>query len=91
MKRESRSDRTARLLAQRLEDLAETLERSDASTKAVGRMIELASVATLNAVQLELITADRADRIWEGAEHRHPVLERVDRRLAERPRQRLAA
>jgi hypothetical protein len=88
MRGESRSERTARLLSQRLEDLAETLERSGASTKSVGRLIELASVATLHAVQLDLISAENAGSIWDGVERRHPALRRVDRRLAERPRAR---
>jgi hypothetical protein len=82
------SERTARLLSQRLEDLAETLERSGASTKSVARLIELASVATLHAVQLELLSPDRAGQIWEGAERRHPVLGQRDARLIERDRRR---
>ena len=86
MRRAKSSERTARLLSQRLEDLAETLERSGASTKSVARLLELASVATLHAVQLDLITADRADRIWTGAAQRHPVLQGQDARLAERYR-----
>lgn len=84
MARENRSERTARLLSQRLEDLAGALERSGASNEAVGRLLELASVATLHAVQLDLLTQRRAERIWTGVEERHPVLERLDRRLAER-------
>ena len=91
MGRENRSERTARLLSQRLEDLAETLERSGASTRSVGRLLELASVATLHAVQLDLITADSAGRIWDGVERRHPALDGVDRRLAGRPREGIAA
>jgi hypothetical protein len=91
MGRENSGERTARLLSQRLEDLAETLERSGASTKAVARLLELASVATLHAVQLELLTADRAGRIWQGAEQRHPVLEGRDARLTERHRARARA
>jgi hypothetical protein len=91
MTRETACERTARLLSQRLEDLAETLERSRTPTATVARLLELASVATRHAVELELITAERAGRIWDGAERRHPALEAVDRSLAERARQRLAA
>ena len=74
MNRENPGARTARLLTQRLDDLAGTLERSGASTTAVARMLELASVATVNAVQLDLLSRDRAERIWAGAARRHPVL-----------------
>lgn len=91
MRRDRSSERTARLLSQRLEDLAETLERSGASTKSVARLLELASVATLHAVQLDLLTADRATRIWDGAVQRHPVLEDRDGRLAPRYRTGVAA
>ena len=48
----------------------------------MARLIELASVATQHAVELDLITADRAGLIWKGAERRHPALEGVDKRLA---------
>ena len=88
MGRQKSTERTARLLSQRLEELAETLERSGASTKSVARLLELASVATLHAVQLDLLTADRAGRIWDGAVKRHPILEERDGRLTERRRPR---
>ena len=88
MNRATSSERTARLLSRRLEDLAETLERSGASSQSVGRLLELASVATLHAVQLDLLTSERADSIWNGAEQRHPVLERHDRRVPDGARAR---
>lgn len=91
MRHETPGERTARLLSQRLEDLAETLERSGTPTKSVAWLLELASVATVHAIELDLISAERAVLIWEGVERRHPALEAVDRRLAGRPRQRLAA
>ena len=83
MTRRTSSERTARLLSQRLEDLAETLERSGASSQSVARLVELASVATLHAVQLDLLTTKRADAIWTNAESRHPVLARRDTRVPE--------
>ena len=86
MTHETPGERTARLLSQRLEDLAETLERSGTPTKSVARLLELASVATANAVRLDLITPERAGRIWDRVERRHPVLAALDLRLAERPR-----
>jgi hypothetical protein len=64
--------RTERILVARLEELARTLERSGAPSESVARLLESASVATMNAVALNLISADAADQIWRSAAERHP-------------------
>jgi hypothetical protein len=69
-----RSERTAKLLALRLEELACALERSGAPPEAAARLLESASVATMHAVSLELVTSQRAAAIWNDASQRHPVL-----------------
>jgi hypothetical protein len=76
MTAETRSERTANLLIARLDALARTagqLPHPD-----VERLVELASVATMRAVALELIDAERADSIWSDAQARHPELRDVD-------------
>ena len=70
--REARSERTAKLLIARLDALtraAGRLPRGDAE-----RLVELATVATMRAVALELIEADRAEAIWRAAHRRNPAL-----------------
>jgi hypothetical protein len=59
-----RSERTIRILTARLEELGSVLQRSGASPDAVGRLLEAASVATMHAVRLELLSADRAREVW---------------------------
>jgi hypothetical protein len=68
------SDRLARVLAARLEEVAAAAERSGAPPKVVARLLESAAVATTRAVALDLITATAAREIWRDAEVRHPVL-----------------
>lgn len=69
---ETRSERTARLLVARLDALA----RAAASLqhKEAERLVELASVATMNAVALEMLQAEKAEAIWREAHARHPQL-----------------
>jgi len=67
-------DRTARVLSARLEELAAVAERSGAAAHAIARLLEAASVATMHAVALELISDDAARAIWRDVEERHPVL-----------------
>jgi hypothetical protein len=74
MTEKARRERTARLLARRLEELAESLERSGAAGPVVGRRLELASAATERAVELRLLSERRATAIWAEATERHPVL-----------------
>ena len=66
------SERTERILIARLEELARALERSGAPNESISRLLESASVATMNAVALQLISAEAADSIWRGVEERHP-------------------
>jgi hypothetical protein len=70
-------NRTARLLVARLEAVARVatqLHHSEAE-----RLVELASVATMRAVALELIRAEQADEIWRDAHVRHPQLPKATR------------
>jgi hypothetical protein len=79
---ETRSDRTARLLVARLEALALAASRlNHAETE---RLVELASVATMHAVALEMLQAEKADAIWRQAHVRHPQLPEVVVELPER-------
>ena len=68
----AKSERTERVLILRLEELARALERSGAPNESIARLLESASVATMNAVALQLISAEAADSIWREAEERHP-------------------
>jgi hypothetical protein len=67
-------DRTARVLSARLEELAAVAERSGAAAPAIARLLEAASVATMNAVALELLSDAAARSIWRDVEERHPVV-----------------
>jgi hypothetical protein len=73
---EARYERTERLLVARLEAVANVASRiRHAETE---RLVELASVATMRAVALEMIQAERADAIWRDARVRHPELPQVE-------------
>jgi hypothetical protein len=79
---ETRCERTARLLVARLEALARAasqLRHAEAE-----RLVELASVATMRAVALEMIQAERADEIWRDAHVRYPQLPQVEVELPQR-------
>lgn len=79
---ETRCERTERLLVARLDALASVasgLRHAEAE-----RLVELASVATMRAIALELIRAEKADEIWRDAHARHPQLPRVEIALPER-------
>jgi len=75
----TRCERTANLLIARLEALARTADRLPHPD--VERLVELASVATMRAVALQLLDADRAEAIWSDAQTRHPALRGVDVQL----------
>lgn len=77
----SRNDRVERLLTYRLEELARAVERSGAPPDRVTRLLELASVATIHAVTLEFLSAERAEAIWQQARERHPALEEAETRV----------
>jgi hypothetical protein len=79
---ETRSERTARLLIGRLDAVARVA--SQLRHVEAERLVELASVATMRAVALEMIQAERADEIWREAHVRHPQLPRVEIELPER-------
>ena len=79
---ESRSERTARLLVARLDAVAKAaaeLRHVDAE-----RLVELASVATMQAVALEMLRAEKAEAIWRDAHVRHPELPHVEVELPQR-------
>jgi hypothetical protein len=81
MTEDTRALRTERLLISRLDALARTAASlPHAETE---RLVELATVATMRAVALDLLRAERAERIWRDAHARHPVL-RVERRVVGR-------
>jgi len=79
---ETRSERTARLLAARLDALAAAASRLRHAE--AQRLVELASVATMRAVALEMIQAEKAEAIWHDARARHPELPQVVVALPER-------
>jgi hypothetical protein len=79
---ETRSNRTARLLVARLEAVARVA--SGLRHPEAERLVELATVATMRAIALELIQADRAEEIWREAHVKHPQLPQVEIVLPER-------
>lgn len=67
-----RRERTAALLVAHLNALAQAAAgMPHAETE---RLLERAAVATMRAVALELLEADRAVEIWRDAHGRHPGL-----------------
>jgi hypothetical protein len=83
---DTRSERTARLLIARLEEVARAA--SGLRHAETERLVELASVATMNAVALDMLHAERAEAIWREAHERHPGLPDV---VVDLPERRLAA
>jgi hypothetical protein len=79
---ETRANRTARLLVARLEAVARVA--SGVRHPEAERLVELASVATMRAIALELIQAERAEEIWREAHAKHPQLPQVEIVLPER-------
>jgi hypothetical protein len=72
--------------ATKMRDVTE-LTRSERTSQLhhvdVERLIELASIATMNAVALETLHAEKADEIWRDAHQRHPQLRVVEIELPE--------
>ena len=66
------SDRFSKALTARLEELACVLERSGADAPSVARLLEAASIATMNAVALDLLTEQTAKSIWAEVAVLHP-------------------
>jgi hypothetical protein len=79
---DTRSARTERLLVSRLEALARTAASLPHAERE--RLIELATIATMRAVALDLLAEERAQGIWREAHARHPVL-RAQRRAVALP------
>lgn len=69
---DARCERTARILSAHLEELARTLERAAVPRDIATRLLESASVATMHAVALELLTPRRASDLWHEAAEHHP-------------------
>ena len=82
MTESTRSERTARLLVARLDALA--LAASGLRHAEAERLVELASVATMHAVALEMLQAEKAEAIWREAHARHPELPQVEIDLPQR-------
>ena len=68
----TRSERTSQLLVARLDALASVA--AQLHHVEVERLVELASVATMHAVALETLHAEKAAEIWRDAHTRHPEL-----------------
>jgi hypothetical protein len=78
----TRSERTSRMLVARLDALATVA--SQLPHAEAERLVELASIATMHAVALETLQADKAEAIWREAHSRHPELPQVVVELPER-------
>jgi ubiquinone biosynthesis protein COQ9 len=78
----TRSERTSRLLVARLDALASVA--SQISHADAERLVELASIATMHAVALETLQAEKAEAIWREAHERHPELPQVEIELPAR-------
>ncbi len=69
----ARHDRTVRLLAARLEEIAVACDRSPARAFELERRVLGAAAATRHAVELELLSAEEAGAIWASVAERHPA------------------
>jgi ubiquinone biosynthesis protein COQ9 len=78
----TRSERTSQLLVARLDALASVA--AQLHHVEVERLLELASVATMHAVALETLHAEKAEEIWRDAHTRHPQLPVVEIALPEK-------
>ncbi len=78
----TRSERTSRLLVARLDALATVAAKI--SHAEAERLVELASIATMHAVALGTLRAEKAEAIWREAHARHPQLPQVVVELPER-------
>jgi hypothetical protein len=77
----TRSERTSQMLVARLDALASVA--AQLHHVEVERLLELASVATMHAVALETLHAQKAEEIWRDAHTRHPELPVVKIELPE--------
>ncbi len=69
---DTRHDRTMTLLAARLETIGLAVERRAERNPEIESHVLRAAMATRNAVLLELISREEADRVWADAAERHP-------------------
>jgi hypothetical protein len=76
------SERLAQALTVRLEQLAQIAERSGADAPRIAHSLEAASVGTMHAVALDLLSPTEARAIWRAAIVQHPVLEHAEPKLA---------
>ena len=67
MTHEDRAELTARRLALRLDELGAALRSAGVAPDAATALVESAAVATMHAISLELLTAERARTIWHDA------------------------
>ena len=72
MTEDTRSARTESMLIARLDALARAASRLPHAE--AERLVELATVATMRAVALDLLEAERAEAIWRDAHARQPGL-----------------
>jgi hypothetical protein len=79
MTSETRSERTANLLIAHLDELARTADHLPLPE--IEHLVELASVATVRAIALDLLDAERAESIWQEAHSRHPALREAELQL----------
>ena len=79
MSRAERTEGTQRILIARLEELARAAERTGAPAAVVAQLLESASVATANAIALNLLSDELAASIWSQAADRHPAVELLRR------------
>ena len=78
----TRSELTSQRLVARLDAL--TTIAAQLPHGAAERLVELASIATMHAVALETLQAEKAEAIWREAHERHPELPQVVLELPER-------
>jgi hypothetical protein len=77
------SERTVRILTAQLGELAQVLERAAVPRETATRLLESASIATMHAVTLDLLTSERATELWREAADQHPTVREL-RPTAER-------
>ena len=72
MERDDRHDRIVRLLEVRLEALARVSDRSLTGSSSLEPDVLRAAVATRHAIELELLSLEEAEAIWDTVARRHP-------------------
>jgi hypothetical protein len=77
----TRCERTSQLLVARLDAVASVA--AELHHVEVERLVELASIATMRAVALEMLHAEQAEEIWRDAHTRHPQLRVIEIELPE--------